>query len=290
MTDYRKQSVSRLAVIMTAGALSFVLSACQTIPSDSVASSDLEQYSGSAVNIASLSEVIERNPNAPGPYNVRGTAYGKAGRYEQALSDFNKAIELDPNFFQAYANRALVYRRLGRQDLALRDYDRAIVANPRYAQAYIGRGKIHCEAGRTTKALSDFERAVQVQPDEPAGFPQPCPHLPEPRPAFLRDRGLFDGHRPQPGCTGTLPRARAVEPCHRQQQGGAGRFQPRCRAKLEILPGLDRARHGASNRSARRAMPAPPISAPWRSITPTSRPSRAPSAPAAPSRAQAPLA
>ena len=44
---------------------------------------------------------------------MRGSAFGRAGKYREAIADFNKAIELDPNFARAYANRALIYRLNG---------------------------------------------------------------------------------------------------------------------------------------------------------------------------------
>src|SRR5690606_16707411 len=103
----------------------------------------------SAENIASLTAVISRSPNDPEAYNVRGSAYGRAGRYKEALADFDRAIQLDPNSYQAYANRALIHRYMGNMQQAVADYTRAIQLNPSYDVAYIGRGEVFRLSGRT---------------------------------------------------------------------------------------------------------------------------------------------
>ena len=51
-------------------------------------------------NISSLSSVIERNPNSPEAYNVRGSAYGRAGKYSEALRDFDRRSSLIPIFIR----------------------------------------------------------------------------------------------------------------------------------------------------------------------------------------------
>src|SRR5690349_9795636 len=107
----RKPAMRSGAIVaaLLAGAL---LSACQSSgPSGELATIDTAQ--GSQQNIASLTAVIQRNPQDPEAYNVRGSAYGRSGKYQDALKDFNKAIELKPNFYQAYSNRALIYRFIG---------------------------------------------------------------------------------------------------------------------------------------------------------------------------------
>ncbi|MBP0651874.1 tetratricopeptide repeat protein, partial [Mycobacterium tuberculosis] len=69
---------------------------------------------GAQANIASLTESLKANPGDASAHNVRGTAYARAGRPQEALADFNAAIQIDPSMHQAYANRALVQRQLGR--------------------------------------------------------------------------------------------------------------------------------------------------------------------------------
>jgi Tfp pilus assembly protein PilF len=89
---------------------------------------DQESNSG---NLASLTEVIARNPSDAPAYNTRGVVYAKLGRYSDAIDDFSRAIELDPHFAGAYTNRALAYRQERRDDLAMQDFNRAVAVNPK---------------------------------------------------------------------------------------------------------------------------------------------------------------
>ena len=125
---------------------------------------------GSAENIASLTAVIDRTPNNPGAYNVRGAAYGRAGRYKEALKDFDKAISLDPRSYQSYANRALIHRYTGNQNQAIADYTQAISLNQNYDTAYIGRGELYRLAGRSSEAFKDFETAIGLDTTDPRAY------------------------------------------------------------------------------------------------------------------------
>jgi Tfp pilus assembly protein PilF len=90
-------------------------------------------------NIGSLSEVISRNPNDATAYNTRGAAYARAGRYSEAMSDFNRAVQLDPNLAPAFLNRGLASRQTGRNDAAMQDFNRAISIDANYGPAYLAR-------------------------------------------------------------------------------------------------------------------------------------------------------
>ena len=88
-----------------------------------------------SVNIASLSDVVARNPRDAEAYNTRGAAYARQGDFDKAVGDFTKAVTIDPNNAAAYTNRALAYRQTGRNDLALADFNHAL-------QAKIGRAHV----------------------------------------------------------------------------------------------------------------------------------------------------
>ena len=107
---------------------------------------------------------MKQNPNDPSAYNVRGTAYGKAGDLSAAIADFDTAIKLNPSFYQAYANRALVERRQGHDDLAFNDYNKAIAIDPNYAPAYVGRGNMYRQRKQNDLALADFNNAIKLDP------------------------------------------------------------------------------------------------------------------------------
>jgi len=59
-------------------------------------------------------------------YMNRGWAYFKTEYLESALNDFNAAIKLDPNLAQAYCNRALVNNTKGKYDLAISDFQKTL--------------------------------------------------------------------------------------------------------------------------------------------------------------------
>ena len=58
------------------------LSGCQS--SRGMGGVDIDTSAGSQVNIASLTAVVQQNPYDASAYNVRGTAYGKAGDLKAA--------------------------------------------------------------------------------------------------------------------------------------------------------------------------------------------------------------
>jgi len=165
----RNRKLSARGIAMLAAMISGVaLAGCTTTPTGELTTIEVAQ--GSDENISSLTAVIERNPSDPEAYNVRGSAYGRGGKYQEALRDFDKALQLRPNFYQAYANRALIHRFLGDQASALADYNRSIQLNPSYDAAYIGRGNLYRKAGRVQEAFSDFQRAIQLDTTDPRAY------------------------------------------------------------------------------------------------------------------------
>ena len=84
------------AIISAAG-----LAGCETVGSAAgprqYAVLETDTTGATNVNIASLTEVVQRNPNDAAAYNTRGAAYARAGQFSDAIADFTKAIQIDPN-------------------------------------------------------------------------------------------------------------------------------------------------------------------------------------------------
>ena len=179
---------------------------------------DEAAYAASPANIASLTEVIQRNPNDAQAYNMRGTVLGRAGRNQEALADFNKAVALDANYAQAYANRGLVHRQINQLDLALADYNKALAIDQNYAAAYLGRGLVHASRAAALDALNDFNRAIQIRPTTRRPITIAACSI-RPGPAPVRDRRFLDRDRLVAARGRAARRARAEPSRARRPQG-----------------------------------------------------------------------
>src|SRR5262249_16672852 len=147
------------------------LAACSTLTQQTTSSEEEDTaYSAGPANIASLSEVVQRNPSDPQAYNMRGTVLGRAGRYQEALADFDRAIRIDPNYAQAYANRGLIYRQTNKLAQAIADYNHALSIDANYAVAYVGRGIVYRQQGQAMEALADFNKAISIRPDNSQAY------------------------------------------------------------------------------------------------------------------------
>ena len=80
-----------IAAILAAVAVGLV-AGCKTGEPTSPGASGRRSLAASPTNVASLTEVVTRNPRDPQAYNMRGSVLGQAGRPQEALADFNKAI------------------------------------------------------------------------------------------------------------------------------------------------------------------------------------------------------
>ncbi len=127
---------------------------------------------GNKGNIASLTQVIKKNPQDPNALNLRGTAYAQIGEYSEALKDFNAAIAMNPNYYQAYNNRALLHYKTKKYEQAMTDYNEAIRLAPKYHLAYIGRGRLHQRMKRVSLALADFSHAIDIYGEHPVAYYQ----------------------------------------------------------------------------------------------------------------------
>jgi protein O-mannosyl-transferase len=109
-------------------------------------------------------DVIEKYPNTPLPYNNLGHYLRRQNQPERALENYNKAISLEPGKAQPYNNRGKIYFDRGEIDKALADYNKCIELEPNHVNALANRGAAFGMKQEWEAALKDLNKALELEP------------------------------------------------------------------------------------------------------------------------------
>ncbi len=85
-----------------------------------------------------------------------GTAYAQAGRYNEAITAFDRLILLAPTYAGAYFNKGNALYALRRYEEAVTVYDQAIQLSPSVADAYSAKGRALEALGRVDEAQKAY--------------------------------------------------------------------------------------------------------------------------------------
>ena len=97
-------------------------------------------------------------------YNKRGIAHANKGKYDKAISDFDRAIEIQPKYAKAYFIRGLTYSKKGQYEKAISDFNKAIEINPKNSMAYNNRGMAYLRQAQYDRAILDLSKAIELNP------------------------------------------------------------------------------------------------------------------------------
>lgn len=95
-------------------------------------------------------------------YNSRGNAYRDAGKYEEALADYNKSLELDPKYALTYYCRGALMLSLKKARQSLIDFDSACQLEPDDPLFLSGRADAFYELKKLDEALADCNQAIEI--------------------------------------------------------------------------------------------------------------------------------
>jgi len=96
--------------------------------------------------------------------NNLGVLLKETGRLDQAVDAFQRALALDPKYEKALNNLGVVRYLKGQYEEAIGLFRRAIVINPENVESYTNLGIIYLLAERLDEARAAFERALQLDP------------------------------------------------------------------------------------------------------------------------------
>lgn len=80
--------------------------------------------------ISLINSAIEKNPENPSNWNLKGDHYFSLKDYSSAVQAYLQAIQLDPDNANGYSNLSICYLELGQTGKALELYSKAIESNP----------------------------------------------------------------------------------------------------------------------------------------------------------------
>jgi tetratricopeptide (TPR) repeat protein len=109
-----------------------------------------------------FTKAIDLNPEISWAYNLRGRAYCKLERFDEAIADMTKAIELDPGEAAFYVSRSIVYHNMGRFDEDVADMTKAIELEPENTDFYMNRAFTYRDHGDRESAIADLKTACDM--------------------------------------------------------------------------------------------------------------------------------
>ena len=212
---------------------------------------------------------------------MRGSAYGRAGQYRDALQDFDKAIAAQPEFlpglFEPSADLPL-RRRPGQGTGRLQPRH----PDQRQLRRRLYRARRPLSEGRPYQGcLQRFPEGDPARHHRRARLSPPRPDLSAAGPAQFRDRGFLDRDLAVAGLAGTLQWPRRLLSRAERRGQRLRRLQHGDQAGRPVSPRAGPTRPPSTSGAATRRAPPSPMPGPRRSISTTSRPSRASPAPAA---------
>lgn len=103
-------------------------------------------------------------------YYVRHQTEVKGRLFQQALNDIQKAIELNPHNELYYAEKASLEVRVGLLDEAIETSTACIAEAPMYSDGYLFLGLAQCLKGNKTEGVKNLQKAKELGDDQADGL------------------------------------------------------------------------------------------------------------------------
>ncbi len=94
----------------------------------------------------------------------KGSELHALGRYEEAISRFDKALEVYPRLASAWAGKGLASNALGQYEEAIRCYDESLRLDPRDPAVWHDKANTLCAVGRLEGGLNCYNEALILDP------------------------------------------------------------------------------------------------------------------------------
>ena len=125
--------------------------------------------------IASLKLAINLSNSDPGFALARlnlGELYGKTGKIENAVTEWEAALKIDPSLLPAYFNLGTAYMVTDKFELAVRAFKHCLKLNSRYEPALFNLAKVYQKQEKWDTSTRQFKSFLEVTGPRPSAYAQ----------------------------------------------------------------------------------------------------------------------
>ena len=120
--------------------------------------------------ISVLDKGIKVSPLPARGWSLRGRAWLRSKRLNEALRCFERAVEMEPTNDFIWANRGYVLKRLQRYEDALDSFDKAIQIRPDFVRHWFDRAETLQTLGKVEESTATIEKAIKLKPRSVGGL------------------------------------------------------------------------------------------------------------------------
>jgi tetratricopeptide (TPR) repeat protein len=99
-----------------------------------------------------------------GEWNDKGETLFKEGKYDKAITCFDKAIMLEPKYVEAWSNKSVPLMQKWESDKAIACCDEAIRLEPKYANAWCNKAAILQQLQCYDEAIACYDEVIKFEP------------------------------------------------------------------------------------------------------------------------------
>ncbi|MSQ79793.1 MAG: tetratricopeptide repeat protein [Flavobacteriaceae bacterium] len=111
--------------------------------------------------------VIDVNPKLAEAYMARGDFYRRAGKYGEAIKDFDQTLTLQPTNYLANYNAGVIFVMQKKWKAAAKQFTEVIDKNQGYTYAYFSRANCYQYLGEIGNAREDLKKCLELDPKFP---------------------------------------------------------------------------------------------------------------------------
>ncbi len=115
-------------------------------------------------------QAVKLAPQLAEAHTCMGNVAFGTGRYEEAVTQYQRSLDLDPNEDYALGQLADAYQKLGNLAAAEVAYKKAINVRPNYWAVYNWLGVFYTNQSRYNEASEMFSKVIELAPDNYRGY------------------------------------------------------------------------------------------------------------------------